>query len=75
MLRTAAHSPVLALELDRNGNVIEEDHTGPVPGSWLAARPELAVAGVAQAGHDVALLVELAVERRAVDLDVGVRGA
>ena len=35
-----------------------------------AARPELAVAGVAEARHDVALLVELAVERRAVDLDV-----
>ena len=37
------------------------------------AGPELAVAGVAQAGHDVALLVEPAVERRAMDLDVGMR--
>ena len=37
------------------------------------ARPELAIAGVAEARHDVALLVELAVERRAVDLDVGMR--
>src|SRR5439155_11613476 len=32
-----------------------------------AAGPELAVARVAQAGHDVAPIVELAVERRAVD--------
>jgi predicted amidohydrolase YtcJ len=33
----------------------------------MVAGAELAVAGVAQAGHDVALLVQLAVERGAVD--------
>src|SRR6202162_6373728 len=36
--------------------------------------PELAVAGVAQARLDVALLVERAIERGAVDLDIGVGG-
>src|SRR3954447_24386258 len=36
------------------------------------ARPELAVAGVAQARQDVALVVQLAVEGRAVDVDVWV---
>ena len=36
------------------------------------ARPELAVARVAEAGLDVALLVEPAVQRRAVDVDVRV---
>src|SRR5450756_189699 len=35
-----------------------------------AASAELAIAGVAQAGQDVALLVELAVHGRAVDLDI-----
>src|SRR4030095_10625844 len=34
------------------------------------AGPELAVAGVAEARHDVALVVQLPVERGAVDLDV-----
>ena len=41
------------------------------PGEVGPARPELAVAGVAQAGHDVALLVQRAVEGGAVDVDVG----
>src|SRR4029077_14964246 len=52
----------------------------PSPGScWRKGRsarlagPELAVAGVTEPGLDVALLVEAAVEGRAVDLDIGVR--
>src|SRR5688572_440551 len=47
--------------------------SGAVTPALPQARPELAVAGVAQAGHDVALLVELPVERGAVDVDVGMR--
>src|SRR4029079_9024340 len=35
------------------------------------ARPELAVAGVTEPGHDVALLVQLAIQRRRVNLHVG----
>src|SRR5688500_14064696 len=35
--------------------------------------PELAVPGVTEARHDVAPVVELAVERSAVDVHVGVR--
>ena len=44
----------------------------PHRSSVAPARSELAVPGVAEARDDVALLVELPVERRAVDLDVGV---
>src|ERR1035437_10606715 len=39
-----------------------------------AARPELAVARVAQARQDVAHFVELAVDGRTIDLDVWVSG-
>ena len=42
--------------------------------SPVVAGPELAVAGVAEARDDVALLVEAPIERRAVDLDVRVGG-
>src|SRR5688572_704596 len=42
--------------------------------SARVAGPELAIAGVAEPGHDVALLVEPAIERRAVDLDIRMRG-
>ena len=48
----------------------------PTPSALaVLARPELAVAGVAEAGHDVALLVELPVQRSAVDVNVRVRFA
>ena len=39
----------------------------------LAARPELTVPGVTEAGHDVALLVETAIEGGAVDVHIRMR--
>src|SRR5438552_11632418 len=38
-----------------------------------SARPELAISRIAEAGHDVALLVQALVERRDMDRNVGVR--
>src|SRR4051812_35724139 len=45
----------------------------PSPDPSLAGvpRPELPVPGVAEPGQDVALLVQLTIQRRRVDLDVG----
>src|SRR3546814_1154500 len=45
------------------------------PTACRLLRPEDAVAGVAQAGHDVALVVQLLVDRGGEDGDVGVGAA
>src|SRR4029078_1231680 len=48
--------------------------SGRAVGSAGLPGAELAIARVAEAGHDVALLVQLAVERCAMDLDVWMGG-
>src|SRR4029078_4854390 len=47
---------------------------GCATGAVLSLVPEQAVAGVAEAGYDVALFIEPLVDRRGVDRHVGVLG-
>src|SRR5450759_58636 len=51
-------------------SLFRESRAGGADQLPRAAGAELAIAGVAQAGQDVALLVELAVHGRTVDLDI-----
>ena len=45
----------------------------PRLGGGTGAGAELAIAGVAEPGHDISTLVEVRVERGNVDVDIGVR--
>ena len=60
---------------DRKNRVALFGKDNPVRGKLSSAgfglRPKLAVTGIPQAGHDVAILIEMVINRRQVDWHIG----